>query len=294
MVRIGRAWHALRTYAALVRFEHTIFALPFAIIGAVLAGRSLGLPHGIPSLRALGWILIAMVSARTAAMAFNRIVDADYDARNPRTWKREIPTGAVKKWQAGVLTVIAAVLLLIAAGNLNQLCLRLAPLALVAVTGYSYTKRVTQWTHLALGGAIGIAPVGAWLGVTGSFGWIPILLWAAVALWIGGFDIIYALQDIEVDRQLGLFSLPARMGPAPALRVARILHAVMLALLGSVGVMASLGAWYYAGLLLCAVFLGYEHSIVRPDDFSRVDTAFFTVNGWVSVILCGTTILDVW
>lgn len=289
-----RVWRWTRILAELVKFEHTIFALPFALLSAVLAGDSLGYPHGIPALRTLAWILAAMVGARTAAMAFNRIVDAPYDSRNPRTAGRAIPQGLVRPWQAWLLTAASATLLLVAAANLNRLCLYLSPVALLAVTTYSLTKRFTQWTHLALGAAIGIAPVGAWIAVTGEFAWTPVLMWAAVTLWIAGFDIIYALQDIEVDRRLGMFSLPAQRGPESALRISRLFHMGMLAALGLLGIAANLAGWYYGGLVAVAVILGYEHSIVRPDDFRRVNTAFFVLNGWVSVGLLVFVVLDRW
>jgi 4-hydroxybenzoate polyprenyltransferase len=291
---VGRIARAALTLAELVKFEHTIFALPFALIGASLAAASLRMPHALPSWSTLGWILLAMVGARTTAMAFNRIVDARYDAANPRTMNRAIPKGTVKIWQAWALTLAAAALLVFAAANLNRLCLMLSPVAVAAVMGYSLTKRFTQWTHFALGAADGIAPVGAWLGVTGSFAVTPILLWAAVTLWIGGFDIFYALQDTEVDRRLGIFSLPARLGPRRALCIARVMHAGTLLCLGAVGITASLGGWYYGGLILCAVILGYEHRLVKPYDLRHVNTAFQTLNGWVSIALWLAVTIDRW
>lgn len=278
----------------MIKIEHTVFALPFALLSAVLAAGSLGLPHSLPSGRTLGWILLAMFGARTAAMSFNRIADARYDAENPRTSSRAIPAGVVSMGQAWALTLAASALLVVAAANLNRLCLLLSPLALAAVMGYSYTKRHTQWTHVALGAAIGIAPVGAWIAVTGGIALTPILVACAVMLWIGGFDIIYALQDIEFDRRLGLHSLPARIGPARALSAARLMHAAMLGALGMVGIAAPLGLWYYAGLLLAACVLGYEHAIVKPDDLRRVNTAFFTLNGWVGIMLLAFVLIDVW
>jgi len=285
---------SLQIIMEMVKFEHTVFALPFAFMGAVLAGRSLGRPHGLPPASTLGWILLAMVGARTAAMAFNRIVDARYDSENPRTRGRAIPSGTVTIRQAWILTAGAALAFFVAAWQLNRLCMLLSPIALVAVTTYSWTKHFTTWTHVALGAAIGIAPVGAWLAVMGRFGLLPILLWAVVTLWIGGFDIIYALQDMEVDRRLGLHSLPVRVGAATALRISFWMHALMLGLLGVVGIVGSLGGWYYAGVLIAAAILGYEHAIVAPDDLSRVNTAFFTLNGWMSVLLSLFLLIDVW
>lgn len=278
----------------MIRFEHTVFALPFALAGAWLAGLSLALPHGVPPWPTLGWILVAMFGARSAAMAFNRIVDARYDSANPRTNRRAIPVGTVSVRQAALFTALSAALLVVAAANLNRLCLALSPLALAWTLGYSYTKRFTAWSHLALGIGIGAAPVGAWIAVTGKVSLIPLLLAAAVALWIGGFDIIYSLQDLEFDRRLGLRSLPARVGPTRALAVARAMHAIMLGFLGLVGVLAGLGAWFYAGLLVSSFLLAYEHAIVHPRDLSRLNTAFFTMNGWVSIGLFAFLALDCW
>lgn len=285
---------ALRILLEMIKFEHTVFALPFALMGAILAGDRIGHAHGWPPGRTLGWILVAMVGARTAAMAFNRIVDADYDAANPRTAGRALPAGLVKPWQAAALTAAGAALLVLAAASLNRLCLALSPLALAATLGYSFTKRITVWTHLILGASIGIAPVGAWLGVTGAFGGTPLLLWLAVALWIGGFDVLYALQDMEVDRKLGIRSLPARLGAARSLTLARVMHLGMLAVLGGLGIAAGLGLWYYAGLVVAALLLGYEHRIIAPDDLSRLNTAFFTLNGWLSVVLFLFLLVDRW
>ena len=278
----------------MIRFEHTVFALPFALFGALLAGRAMGLPKCWPSFSTLGWVLAAMFGARSAAMAFNRIVDARFDGANPRTAGRAIPVGAVSPKQAWVLTAISALMLVVAAAMLNSLCLLLSPVALAWILGYSYTKRFTAWSHVVLGIGIGAAPVGAWIAVAGRLDWLPVLLALAVGLWIAGFDIIYALQDIEVDRRQGLHSLPARLGPSPALRIARWMHAAMLAVLGFAGVLAQLGAWYYTGLILAAGLLAYEHAIVHPRDLSRINTAFFTLNGWVSVGLFAFLAADCW
>ncbi len=278
----------------MIRFEHTIFALPFALFGALLAGRAMGLPKCWPAMSTLGWILAAMFGARSAAMAFNRIVDARFDKANPRTAGRAIPAGIVSPQQAWILTIVSAALLVLAAAMLNPLCLLLSPLALAWICGYSFTKRFTAWSHLVLGIGIGAAPVGAWIAVTGRLDWTPVLLAIAVGLWIAGFDVIYALQDMEVDRRMGLHSLPARLGPSPALRIARWMHAAMLATLGLVGVLAQLGVWYYTGLTLAAGLLAYEHAIVHPRDLSRINMAFFTLNGWVSVGLFAFLVADCW
>jgi 4-hydroxybenzoate polyprenyltransferase len=196
--------------------------------------------------------------------------------------------------QAWAFTIASACLLVVASANLNRACLVLSPFALASVMGYSFTKRWTRWSHLLLGGAIGIAPVGAWIAVTGGLAWTPVMLAGAVALWIGGFDIVYSLQDVAVDRELGLHSLPARLGPMRALHIARLMHGGMLALLGAVGIAAGLGAWFYAAVVLCAAALGLEHAIVDPDDSRRIHTAFFTMNGWVGIGLFVVVLVDRW
>jgi 4-hydroxybenzoate polyprenyltransferase len=284
------AWRRLRIILEMIKFEHTLFAMPFALIGALLAVPFT--PAGAPLARQLFWIIVAMVAARSAAMAFNRIVDAEYDRRNPRTAARAIPAGLLTRGQVALFTLVAIALFLIAAWELNPLCFLLAPAALAAILGYSYTKRFTALSHLFLGIGIGIAPVGAWIALTGSLHAIPLLLGAAVMLWIGGFDIIYSLQDADFDRATGLRSLPETVGAARALRVSRGMHAAMLALLGALGLVAGLHAFYYAGVAAVAALLAYEHSIVSPEDLSRVNVAFFTLNGWVGVALFFFVLLD--
>ncbi len=282
----------IRIILEMIKFEHTIFALPFALISALLAARAAGLPHGLPTLRMTGWILVAMLGARSAAMAFNRIADARLDARNPRTASRAIPAGILTVGQVALFTLAALALFEVAAYELNLLCFALSPLALVTFLGYSYTKRFTSLAHFALGAATGIAPVGAWIAVTGRFDVVPLLLGASVLLWIGGFDIIYALQDLQVDRREGLHSLPVRLGPARALLVSRAMHAVMLGCLVTAGVLSALGPAYYAGVTVVACLIAYEHSLVSPDDLSRVNMAFFTLNGWVSICLFAFVAID--
>ena len=274
----------------MIKFEHTIFALPFALISRILAARTL--PHGVPSVRTGLWILMAMVGARSAAMAFNRIADARFDALNPRTAKRAIPTGLLSISQATIFTLAAIALLVLAAYELNPLCLMLSPFALAAILGYSYTKRFTALSHLALGFAIGIAPIGAWIAVTGRLDLIPVLLGTAVMLWIGGFDVIYALQDIDFDRQTGLHSLPRAIGPAPALLVSRLMHAAVLGILVVIGLIAGLHVLYFLGVGIVGCLILYEQSIVSPADVSRVNLAFFTLNGWVSIVLFAFVMLD--
>jgi len=291
---LGRSARATLVFARLVKLEHTIFALPPTFIGACLAADSLGMRHGIPPFKALGSIIVAMMAAWTAAMGFNRIADAQYDSQNPRTMSWEIPRGDVKIWQAWTIVAASAALLAVAAGSLNRMCLMLSPVALAVVMGYSLTKRFTHWAHFVLGAANGLAPIGAWLGVTGSFAAPPVFLWAAISLWVGGFDIIYALQDIDVDRRLGIHSIPACLGPERGLRIMRLMHTGTLLCLGAVGVTASLGGWYYGGLVVCAAILAYEHRIVRPYDLRNVNTAFQTLNGWFAVTLLLSVLIDRW
>lgn len=276
----------------MIKFEHSIFALPFALTGALLAWRSLGFPTAGMAWR-LAWILVAMVAARSAAMAFNRALDASIDARNPRTRLRHIPAGLLSRQFAWGFTAASSALLVLAAAMLNPLCLALSPVALAIIFFYSWTKRFTAASHLVLGLSLGIAPAAAWIAITGALA--PPILWltAAVMLWTAGFDIIYSCQDVDFDRSAGLHSLPARLGPARALVLARVFHGFMvacLALLASqlaLGVAAALGIGIVAGLLV------YEHRLVRADDLSRVDAAFFTLNGWVSVLFFGFWTLDV-
>lgn len=283
-------WNRLRIILEMIKFEHTIFALPFALISALLASRSL--PHSLPSPRILAWILAAMVGARSAAMAFNRLVDARMDAKNPRTAMRAIPAGVLRADQVAFFTLASVALFELAAFELNRLCFLLSPLALAAILGYSYTKRFTALCHLVLGFSIGIAPIGAWIAVTGQLALVPILLGAVVMLWIGGFDIIYALQDVDFDRGMGLFSMPRLLGKGPALMVSRLMHAAMLAILVAVGILSGLHAIYFVGVAVVGALIAYEQSIVSPTDLSRVNLAFFTLNGWVSVSLFAFVILD--
>jgi 4-hydroxybenzoate polyprenyltransferase len=272
----------------MIKFEHTVFALPFALMSAVIAAR------GLPSLQVTLWILAAMVGARSSAMAFNRVVDLEFDRRNPRTATRALPAKLLSPVQVWVFVLVTTALFLVAAWQLNPLALALSPVALAVIWGYSYTKRYTSFCHLVLGLAIGIAPPGAWIAVRGVLDWAAVLLSAAVMLWVGGFDVIYACQDAEFDRKAGLQSLPARLGLAGALRVSRLMHVATVALLALLPLFAPLGAIYYAGVLVVAALLAYEQSLVRPDDLSRVNAAFFTVNGFVSIGLFLFTLADVY
>jgi len=266
-----------RDFLSLVVFAHTVFALPFALLSAVLAA------GGVPSLRTLGWILAAMVGARSAAMSFNRIVDRHIDARNPRTARREIPAGVVSPAAAAIFCAGSAALFVVAAAQLNRLCLWLSPVALAVVLGYSYAKRVTAAAHLVLGLSLAIAPVGAWVAVTGAFALPPVLLGLAVLFWVAGFDVIYSLQDLDFDRREGLRSIPARFGAARALQIARLFHGATLVLLYAVFLSVHGGWLFGAAVVVAGGFLVRQHRLVSPTDLSRVDAAFFTANGWLSV-----------
>jgi 4-hydroxybenzoate polyprenyltransferase len=266
------------SFGRMIKFSHSIFALPFALTSLVLAAASGGVRPG-----QLLWILVAMVGARSAAMGVNRLADHELDARNPRTATRELPRGALSRAEVWLFVCVAAAALVVAAGMLNPLCLRLSPVALAIVFGYSYTKRFTALSHLFLGLALAVAPLGAWLAIRGSLDAVPLVLAGAVLLWVAGFDTIYACQDVEFDRGEGLHSLPARLGIARALVIARAFHAVCVVLLASLYALAPLHPLYLGGVALVAALLAYEHSLVHADDLSRVDAAFFAVNGWVSV-----------
>src|SRR4051794_1540538 len=269
---------AVATFGRMVKFSHTVFALPFALAAAAIAARG----HGITVGRLVA-IVLAMVGARTAAMGFNRIADRHIDARNPRTAGRELPAGKVSLASAALLTVASAALFVGAAAWLGPLCLELSPVALALVLGYSYTKRFTWLCHLFLGLAIAAGPGGAWIAVRGDVAAPALWLMAAVATWIGGFDILYALADRDFDRQAGLQSIPARFGVPTALTASALLHLVTLTALLMLARAAPLGPIYLAGVALIAAILVWEHTIVRPGDLSRLDMAFFNLNGYVSV-----------
>lgn len=281
-------WQRVLTFGRMIKFTHSIFALPFALTSLVLAAQG-GLRPAT-----LGWVLLAMVAARSAAMGFNRLADQAIDARNPRTAGRELPRGLLSRGQVWAFVLVSAGLLILAAAQLNPLCLALSPVALAIVFGYSYTKRFTAAAHLVLGLALGVAPVGAWLAVRGAFALEPLVLALAVLCWVAGFDTIYACQDADFDRREGLHSLPARLGVGRALQVARGLHVLALLLLASLYLLTSLHALYLAGVAGVGALLVYEHSLVRADDLSRVDAAFFTINGWVSVFYFTATSVARW
>jgi 4-hydroxybenzoate polyprenyltransferase len=273
----------IRSYASLVRFSHTVFALPFALASLVLAW-----PNHPITLRTVLWILVAMIGARTAAMGFNRLADRKFDALNPRTQGWELPKGTVKTWEAWLLTIVASILFIFSAYQLNWTCFVLSPVALAIVFFYSLTKRFTWASHLFLGVALSLAPIGAWLAVTGSpldlqELVIPVCLGFAVVFWLAGFDIIYSLQDREFDRAQGLHSIPVRFGVAGALRLSSFFHLCTIVFLSLVGVAAHLGVIYWIGCLAVSVILLWEHRIVRPDDLSRINRAFFDFNAYVSI-----------
>jgi 4-hydroxybenzoate polyprenyltransferase len=284
--RVARGWRRVRLLLELIKLEHTVFALPFALMSALVAA------HGWPRPWILVWILVAMVGARTSAMAFNRLADLDYDRRNPRTAARALPRGLVTPAQVWSFTAASAAVFLLAAGMLNHLALALAPVALAGLWGYSYSKRFTTWSHVWLGLCLGIAPVGAWVAVRAEIGFPSLLLAAAVTLWTAGFDIIYASQDVAFDRAEGLYSAPARLGLPFALALSALLHAAMLGLLIWFGVVAHLGFYYRVGLAVVVIAFIYQHAIVRPGDLRRVNAAFFTANGVVSLGLLVATMLD--
>lgn len=283
----------LRLTLDMIKFEHSIFALPFALTGAMLAWRNAGFPAEGAAWK-LVWIVIAMVGARSAGMAFNRILDADIDGLNPRTKSRHLPAGLLSAGFAWGFLIFMAAVLVMAAGMLGPLCLQLSPLALAIVMGYSYTKRFTSWSHLVLGFALGIAPAAAWIAVDGSLD--PRILWltAAVTFWTAGFDMIYSCQDFEFDRGSGLHSVPKRLGIAGALALSRLLHLAMLVCLVMLLQSFSLGLLGAVGIGIVALLLVYEHSLVKADDLSRVNAAFFTVNGYVSVLFFVFWAADVW
>ncbi|MCS7191357.1 MAG: putative 4-hydroxybenzoate polyprenyltransferase [Armatimonadetes bacterium] len=276
----------IRTYLSFVKFEHAVFALPFALTSAwVCAG-------GVPPLRSLFWIVIAVIAARSAAMGFNRIVDLKFDKLNPRTKNRELPTGKLTLRQAWVFVIVSASVFVFAAYQLNWLAFWLSLPTIAWLFGYSYTKRFTDWSHLWLGSALGVAPVGAWIALKGTIELPPILLMVAVTFWVAGFDIIYATLDEEFDRRIGLRSLVVRYGAKKAIWLSRLFHAVFLLALASFGWVSELSAIFWLAWLFIVGFIAYEHSIAEPGNPQKVNTAFFTVNGIVSVLLFFATALD--
>ena len=279
----------LRVTLEMIKWEHSIFALPFALCGAILAA------SGIPSTHQLLWIVIVMVAARSAAMAFNRLADSTIDAANPRTRTRALPAGQLSPAFVATFVVISCAIFIFAAAQLNRLTLWLSPVALAVLLLYSYTKRFTRWSHLVLGFALGIAPAAAWIAVRGSLDPRILLLTAAVTFWVAGFDVLYACQDFEFDRQAGLYSIPCHLGIGRALWVARAFHLAMLLLLFLMLPAFALGKVALAGIFAVAILLGYEHSLVKSDDLSKLNAAFFTMNGVISIVfllfVCGDLLM---
>jgi 4-hydroxybenzoate polyprenyltransferase len=273
----------IRTYASFIRFSHSVFALPFALVGALLAA----IDHPVTWAR-IGWIILAMVTARSAAMSFNRIVDAHFDALNPRTAMRELPAGRLSRAQAIAFCAVMSAAFVAVTYPLGWTCFVLSPVALAIVFWYSLAKRVTSYTQLFLGLAMAVAPVGGWIAAGGGLAWPPVLLALAIGTWVGGFDVLYACQDVDFDRVHGLRSIPVRFGVAHSLTISRLLHVITIGALAALGLMRPLGPIYFAGVLGVAVLLVYEQSLVRADDLSKVKQAF-DLNGYVGFLYLLTT-----
>jgi 4-hydroxybenzoate polyprenyltransferase len=274
----------LRTTLEMIKFEHSVFALPFALTAALLAARYGTNPSPWPAARQIFWIVVAMVGARSAAMTMNRIADLEYDRRNPRTASRALVTGALSPRFAWMFALVSAAVLVVAAWQLNPLALKLSPVALAVLFLYSYTKRFTAWSHVVLGFCLGMSPAAAWIAIAGALDLRVLILCAAVTLWVGGFDVLYACQDVEFDRQAGLHSIPNKFGIARALAIARGMHAAMAALLAWLAWSFALSWPAWAGIAAIAALLAYEHSLVKPHDLSKISAAFFTVNGYISLL----------
>lgn len=276
----------VRLYLGAIKFSHSIFALPFALTSALIAA------GGLPPVRKIAWIAVAMIGARSGAMGFNRIIDRRIDALNPRTKNREIPSGRIKASAAVLFSVISFAVFVFAAYMLNPLCFMLSPLAIAVVVGYSYSKRFTWAAHFWLGLSLAIAPVGAWIAVRGSMDWNILPMALAVFFWLPGFDMLYALQDIEFDRSHGIYSIPARFGIRASLWLARFLHGISALFLIINGFMFSLGVWYWIGMAIVAMLFAYEHSLLKENDISRIDMAFLNMNGYISTTVFTFTLLD--
>ena len=277
-----------RTTLEMIKWEHSIFALPFAFTAVLLAA------NGLPAARTVAWILVAMVAARSSAMAFNRWADADLDAANPRTRSRAIPAGLLSRQFVLGFTCVAALVFVVAAAELNRFTLCLSPLALVVLLGYSYLKRMTRWSHLGLGLALGLAPSAAWIAVRGSLDPRILVLTAAVTLWAGGFDVLYSCQDYEHDRSVDLYSLPKAAGIPAAIFAARAMHLAMLALLVWFGRLFDFGVAGWLGVGAVGLLLAYEHSLISPRDLRRLNAAFFTMNGVIAIVFFGFVAADLW
>lgn len=277
----------LVTFGRMIKFSHSVFAMPFALAAFFLAARRDDFDP-----QKLWWVIVAMVGARSAAMGFNRWLDADIDAKNPRTALREIPKGALSKPQVLAFVIVSIAVFVGASWRLNPLCFALSPVALAIVCGYSFTKRFTMLSHAVLGLSLAIAPVGAWLAVRGQFELTPVAIGLAVLFWVGGFDILYSCQDVEFDHQLSLHSIPVRFGIPRALMLARAAHVLAMVFLCAVAMVEPLHGSYFAGIAVIAALFLYEHSLVRADDLSKIDAAFFTVNGWIGVLYFLTVLMS--
>lgn len=286
-VKQATVFERITVFLEMIKFSHTLFALPFAFTGALLAAR------GMPTAGQLFWILLAMVGARTAAMGLNRLIDADIDAQNPRTASRAIPAGLLSKGNVALFILISLLLLLYAAYRLNPLCLQLAPVAIFFLLLYSYCKRFTALAHVVLGICLAAAPIGAWIAVKGEVNLPPILLGAAVMFWVAGFDILYALQDLEFDRESGLHSIPVKLGVTGSLWLARIFSLLMVVFLIWLCVAESLGITFICGIAAVTLLLIYEHWLIKDGDLSRLNLAFFSMNGYVSIIIFSATVVEI-
>jgi 4-hydroxybenzoate polyprenyltransferase len=279
--RLTESKSRIRTVLEMIKFEHSVFALPFALVGALLATRAAGTRL---TWAQFAWIVVAMVGARSAAMTMNRIADVEYDRRNPRTANRALPAGELSLGFAYFFTAVSSAVLIFAAWRLSPLAFELSPLALAILFFYSYTKRFTSWSHFVLGFCLGISPAAAWIAVRGSLDWRMLILCAAVTLWVGGFDVLYACQDVEFDKSVGLFSIPKKFGIARALQVARAMHLVMVLLLVWLATTFHLAWPAWLGIAVVAALLAYEHSLVKPNDLTKMNAAFFAVNGYISLL----------
>lgn len=273
-------------YLKMIKISHSVFALPFALTGAILAA------SGIPSLKQIFWIILAMVGARSGAMGLNRIIDREIDKLNPRTKDREIPSGKIKVFEASIFTIISFALMVFSAYQLNYLCLILSPLAIAIMFLYSYTKRFTWFSHFVLGLAISGAPIGAWIAVRGTFDIEIIPLAIGVIFWLAGFDILYALQDIDFDRKIGLYSIPQRFGIKKSLFLSKLFHTITVMMLIMTGVLFNLGTFYWIGILIVIALFVYEHSLIKPNDLSKLNIAFFNMNGYISLTVFVFTLIS--
>jgi len=284
-----QVWEKIKTLLEMIKFSHTIFAFPFALMGVVLASLASGKAPGIGQ---VFWVCIAMVGARTTAMGLNRLIDAKIDAKNPRTADRHIPAGKVSVWEAALFILVALIIFLFAAWMLNPLCLKLVPIVVGFFVLYSYCKRFTHFAHVVLGLCLAAAPIGAWVALRGDLGWPVISLGIAVLFWVSGFDVFYALQDYDYDVEHGLHSVPSRLGKEKSFLLVRIFHGLMLLFLLLVLPGSGLGWIYFSGVVVVAGLLVYEHLLVKPDDLSKLDAAFFNMNGYISVTIFVFTLVD--